>query len=87
MGTNYQISGNGVNALSASFYKTTADYLDDSQEKAYVSAITPPATSKAFTDLKISCSGTDEDDILTGGSYDSLYFKAICQAGDSTHYD
>jgi hypothetical protein len=84
---NYAIAGNGVDSLSASFYKTIYDYQSHADEKNYNIAISPGDTTEIFTDLTITCSGTDQDNILNVGSYDSLYFYTICQVGDSTHYD
>lgn len=84
---NYEVSGNGVDALSASFYGSSYDWTSDVSESAYTSVISPPAAGKIFSDLVIACSGGDQDNILQTGSYDSLYFNTRCQVGDTTHYD
>ena len=83
----YAIVGAGVNALSATFYGTTYNYTSGASESAYVTAITTPNTSESFTDLVVTCSGADQDNILQSGTYDSLHFYARCQVGDTTHYD
>jgi len=83
---NYAISGAGVNALSATFYKIYHDYADGGGESAYTTTITPPYTSKEFT-VVITCSGYHQINILSIGEFESLFFYVRCQVGDTTHYD